>query len=84
MPFTIRPYRRFPGYCPVIYHAGLSEGRGIVWNVSLNGWRLSGNLSLRGGQSFPMTVTLPDQRTYSSPLVLCDGSVVRGTVWKPW
>jgi hypothetical protein len=25
MPFTIRPYRRFPLCCPVTYHAGLSE-----------------------------------------------------------
>ena len=62
MPFTIPPYRRFPVYCPVIYHAGLSEDQGTVWNVSLNGWRLSGDLSLRVGQSFPMTVTIPDQR----------------------
>jgi hypothetical protein len=39
MPFTIRPYRRFPVSCPVIYHAGLFEGQGIVWNLSVNGWR---------------------------------------------
>ena len=61
MPFSIRPYRRFPICCPVAYHAGLYEGHGTVWNVSLNGWRLSGDLPLRIGQSFPMTVTLSDQ-----------------------
>jgi hypothetical protein len=32
MPFSIRPYRRFPVYCPMKYHVGLLEGRGIVWN----------------------------------------------------
>jgi hypothetical protein len=42
MPFSIRPYRRFPVCCPVTYHAGLFEGQGIVWNLSVNGWRLSG------------------------------------------
>ena len=63
MPFTIRPYRRFPLCCPVTYHAGLSECSGTVWNVSLTGWRFSGNLPLRVGQSFPMTVTLPDRQS---------------------
>ena len=61
MPFTIRPHRRFPVFCHVTYHAGLSQGQGIVWNISLNGWRLSGNLPLRVGQIIPLTVTLPNQ-----------------------
>jgi hypothetical protein len=63
MPFSIRPHRRFPVCCPVTYHAGLSEGHGTIWNVSLTGWRFSGNLPLRIGQSFPMTVTLPDRQS---------------------
>lgn len=37
MPFTIRPYRRFPVCCPVTYYAGLSEAHGIAWNLSVNG-----------------------------------------------
>jgi hypothetical protein len=61
MSFSIRPYRRFPVYCHVAYHADLSEGHGTIWNVSLNGWRLSGDLPLRIGKSFPITVTLPNQ-----------------------
>ena len=61
MPFSIRPHRRFPLYCHVTYHAGLSEGHGTIWNLSLSGWRLSANRPLRVGQSFPMTVTLPNQ-----------------------
>jgi len=61
MPFSIRPFRRFPVFCPVTYHAGRPEGHGMIWNVSLNGWRLSGDRPLRIGQSFPVTVTLPDQ-----------------------
>ena len=61
MPFSIRPHRRFPLYCHVTYHAGLSEGHGTIWNLSLSGWRLSANRPLRVGQSFRMTVTLPNQ-----------------------
>src|SRR5215472_8616541 len=71
MPFTIRPYRRFPVYCPVTSHAGLSEGRGTIWNVSQNGWRLSDELPLRVGQSFPMTLTLPNQQSIFVAAALC-------------
>jgi hypothetical protein len=74
MPFSIRPYRRFPLCCLVTYHAGLSEGQGTVWNVSMTGWRFSGDLALRVGESFPMTVTLPNQQS-----IFVAASIVR---WK--
>jgi len=41
----------------VTYHAGLSEGSGTVWNVSLSGWRLSGDLSMGVGQTCSLSVT---------------------------
>jgi hypothetical protein len=58
MPFTIRPYPRFPICCPVTYHAGLSEGSGTLWNISLSGWRLSGDVPMRLGQTCSLSVTL--------------------------
>ena len=58
MPFVIRPYRRSPVCCPVTYHAGLSQGSGTVWNISLSGWRLSGDLPLHVGQTCSLCVTL--------------------------
>ena len=30
MPFSIRPYRRFPVQCSVTYHGGLHQGQGTV------------------------------------------------------
>ena len=33
MPFTIRPYQRFPVHCAVTYHAGTFQGQGTVWNL---------------------------------------------------
>lgn len=63
MSFSIRPRRRFPLCCPVTYYAGLSECSGTIWNISLTGWRLSGDLPLQVGQSFPMTVTLPGRQS---------------------
>jgi hypothetical protein len=62
MSFSIRPDRRFPICCPVTYHAGLREGRGMIWNLSANGWRLSGDVPLRVGQTCPLTITVPNQQ----------------------
>ena len=59
MPFTIRPHRRFPVYCPVAYQTGLFEGHGSVCNLSLTGWRFSGDLPLRVGEVCSLTVNLP-------------------------
>jgi len=63
MPFTTRPFRRFPVCCPVTYHTGLSEGHGTIWNLSVKGWRLSGNVPLRVGQTCPLIVHLPNQES---------------------
>ena len=67
MPFTLRPYRRFPVCCPVTYHAGLFEGHGTVWNLSVNGWRLSGDLPIRSGETLSLTATLPNEQHIEVP-----------------
>lgn len=67
MPFTIRPHRRFPVSCPVIYQSGLYQGHGTIWNFSLNGWRLSGDVTLRIGQTIPLTVMLPNEHSLFIP-----------------
>jgi PilZ domain len=67
MPFTIRPSRRFPVCCPVTYHCGLFEGHGTVWNLSLTGWRFSGNLPMRPGETPSLTVTLPNEQRIEVP-----------------
>ena len=61
MPFLIRPSRRFPVCCPVTYQCGEFEGHGTVWNVSLTGWRFSGNLPLLKGEVCSLTVNLPSE-----------------------
>ena len=61
MPFLIRPSRRFPVCCPVTYQCGDFEDGGTVWNLSLTGWRFSGNLPLRIGEVCSLTVNLSSQ-----------------------
>ena len=64
MPFIIRPFRRFPVQCPVSYHAGPAKGNGTLWNFSVNGWKLSGDLPLEVGQLCSLTVTLPNEPSF--------------------
>ena len=69
MPFLVRPSRRFPVCCPVTYHCGEFEGHGTVWNVSLTGWRFSGNLPLLIGEVCSLTVNLPSEPPAHVPWV---------------
>jgi len=62
MPFSIRPFRRFPVHCSVSYNAGPFQGQGTVWNLSCTGWRLSGDLPMRPGEALSLTVTLPNEQ----------------------
>jgi len=72
MPFSNRPSRRSPVQCSVTYHAGLFQGQGTVWNLSLNGWKLSGDVPLRVGQTCSLTVNLPNQ-----PSIVVAAAIVR-------
>ncbi|MEO5630691.1 MAG: PilZ domain-containing protein [Nitrospiraceae bacterium] len=67
MPFSIRPFRRFPVQCAVTYNAGPFQGQGIVWNLACTGWRLSGDLPMRPGESLSLTVTLPNEQRIEVP-----------------
>jgi hypothetical protein len=63
MPFTIRPFRRFPVHCAVTYRACPLQGQSTVWNLSLYGWKLSGDVPLQVGQTCSLTVNLPNQES---------------------
>ena len=67
MPFSIRPFRRFPVQCSVTYNAGPFQGQGTVWNLSCTGWRLSGDLPMRTGEPLSLTVTLPNEQRIEIP-----------------
>ena len=70
MPFSIRPYRRFPVQCSVTYNAGPFQGHGTIWNLSCTGWRLSGNLPMRPGETLSLTVTLPNEQHILVPVAV--------------
>ncbi|HKC92402.1 MAG TPA: PilZ domain-containing protein [Nitrospira sp.] len=43
-------------------HAGLFEGSGTIWNISLSGRHLSGDLPVRVGQTCSLCVTLSNPK----------------------
>lgn len=67
MPFVVRPYRRFPVQCLVNYYVGPFKGHGMIWNLSTTGWRLSGDLPMRTGETLSLTVTLPNEQRIDIP-----------------
>ena len=67
MPFSIRPYCRFPVNCAVTYNAGPFQGQGTVWNLSYTGWRHSGDLPMRPGEPLSLTATLPNEQRIEIP-----------------
>jgi hypothetical protein len=77
MPFSIRSYQRFPVQCAVIYNAGSFQGHGTIWNLSVNGWRLSGDLPMRPGETLSLRVTLPNEPCIDIPQAVSDGHGVR-------
>jgi hypothetical protein len=67
MPFALHSYRRFPVQCSVTYNAGPFQGQGTVWNLSSTGWRLSGDLPMRPGETLSLTITLPNEQRIEVP-----------------
>ena len=67
MPFSVRPYRRFPVQCSVTYNAGSFPGQDTIWNLSCTGWRLSGDLPMRPKETLSLTGTLPNEQRIEIP-----------------
>lgn len=65
MPFVLRPFRRFPVVCAVTYEHWFRVGKGLVWNLSPTGWRMSGTLPLMCGDVCSLNVILPTHKQVS-------------------
>jgi hypothetical protein len=67
MPFSIRPYHRFPAHCVATYNTTPFQRQGTIWNLSCTGCRLSGDLPMRPGETLSLTVTLPNEQRIEVP-----------------
>ena len=84
MPFLTRPSRRYPVQCAVTYNAGPFEGHGTVWNLSCSGWRLSGDLPMRPGDTLSLTVTLPNEQRIEMPDAVVRCLIEQGDAVQGW
>lgn len=71
--FHVRSFRRFSVQCSVYYSSDEVQGTGIVWNLSLNGWRVDGTHPVDPGTVITLCVFLPGQH----PTVFIDRATVR-------
>jgi hypothetical protein len=62
MPFAQRYHYRFPVFIPVRYERRDGTGYGSVTNLSRQGWRLSGSLSLSLGDLCALNIRLPTMK----------------------
>lgn len=70
MPFSIRKFSRLPAHCPVTYHRSLAAGSGTAWNLSVPGFRFSGDMALQIGDTCSLTVSLPSQQRIEVPEIV--------------
>jgi hypothetical protein len=70
MPFTIRPYRRFPVQGSVTDNAGPFQGQGTVWNLSCTAGNSQAVCPCDSGETLSLTVTLPNEQRIEVPEVV--------------
>lgn len=54
-------------HCSVTYNTGPFQEQGTIWNLSYTGWRLSGDLPMRPGETLSLMVTLPNEQHINVP-----------------
>lgn len=57
--FAVRTHHRLPVACTVYYANAELDGTGNLWNLSLTGCRVDGNVPVRAGMRFKLLVLLP-------------------------
>lgn len=74
-PFKIRNGQRSMLRCPFIYNGDGMMGKGTLWNLSLSGWRATGNSRVTPGTEMSVYLALPDHG--ESKYVAIDAAIVR-------
>lgn len=60
--FEVRTHHRLPGHCTVYFPNDKLQSTGNLWNLSLDGCRIDGNMPVRCGMRFELLVLLPNKR----------------------
>lgn len=60
--FHVRAHHRVPVQCTVYFSNADLQGTGTLWNVSLDGCRVNGNVRPRVGTQVELLIMLPGRR----------------------
>jgi hypothetical protein len=58
--FHVRPYQRLPVHCSLYVQTEHTHDTGTLWNVSLEGCRISTTLALQVGTQVALLILLPE------------------------
>jgi len=73
--YAVRAGQRMSIRCPFLYHGESFHGKGHLWDLSVSGWRATGNHPVTPGMSMPVYIELDDDG--ESKYLLIDSAIVR-------
>ena len=59
-PFHVRSYQRLPMHCSLYVQAEHTHGTGTLWNVSLDGCRITTAVALQPGAKVGLVILFPE------------------------
>jgi hypothetical protein len=73
--YVVRAGQRISIHCPFLYHGENFHGKGHLWDLSVSGWRATGDYPVTPGMSMPVYLELDDDG--ESKYLLIDSAFVR-------
>jgi hypothetical protein len=73
--YAVRAGQRISVRCPFLYHGENFHGKGDLWDLSVSGWRATGDHPVTPGMSMPVYLELGDGG--ESKYLLIDSAIVR-------
>jgi hypothetical protein len=75
-PYAVRVGQRVSVRYPFLYHGEGFHGKGHLWDLSVSGWRSTGNHPVTQGMVMPVYIELPPEEGESTYL-LVESAIVR-------
>jgi hypothetical protein len=74
--YAVRAGQRISIRYPFLYHGEGSHGKGQLWDLSVSGWRATGDRPVTQGMVMPVYIELPPDEGESKYLLI-DSAIVR-------
>ncbi len=74
--YAVRAGQRISTRHPFLYHGEGFHGKGHIWDLSISGWRATGDHPVKPGMVMPVDIELPSDEGQSKHLLI-DSAIVR-------